>query len=62
MKTIDIYSAKADRKSHFTVDGEKLVVSGNLPHGYEFEPAGILAAAEMIEYLTNWIEDRRRDG
>ena len=61
METIDIFSRDADRRSHFRIEGNKLVVSGNLPHGYKFEPYCILDAENLIQWLKQWNEARKRE-
>lgn len=61
METIDIFSRKMDRRSHFRIEGNQLVVSGNLPHGYTFEPYCILDAEAWIVWIDKWIEARGKE-
>jgi len=61
MKTIDIYSKETSRASHFRIEGQQLVVSGNLPHAYRFEPRTILDAETLIDWLIEWSESRKKE-
>ena len=64
LKFIDIKGTDSNfpddiRASHFTDSDRtpgRLRVSGNLPHGYEFEPSSEADALKLISWLNRWLE------
>lgn len=54
-ETIDIFSQQAERASHFSIEENVLVVRGNLPHLYSFEPKTVGDAKTLINWLHGWV-------